>query len=410
MELNEHTEELATLYVLDLLSGRDLVAFEAELENDPQLRVFVRELRDGLHRGATPTGAHVPEPSAGLFEEIRGEIGGRALSEADRSSSWRGVAPLARRAFWPAAAALLFVVNLFLLLGPEDGSAGGEEQAAQQLEGEGMGSVASSSEETTEILATRVERLRNELAAKDELLSSRSKTIEDLEKQRKEWANNSEAWKEGYETLASRIMPFFEPKDGMSRFTVIEMVDAESYAQNKPRRGLPDLARDRLMGRGNIVSTAPEEFVGPVAAGDGSEDSEKLRAGDALTPDIQENARKGEGETSTTTDRDGNEIEVGPDDPPLAFTVWSDDEQKGFLDIYNMPDVPEGKAPHLWVKSGEENAYRSVGELPELEDGNGSVFYSVEDPQYSPSEILITEEERDASVEAPQGNVILRGP
>lgn len=71
--IDERHEELAALYVLDLLEGGELSAFEAELANDPALQALVRDLRDttGSLALAVPTAVPSSELKARLLRQIQ---------------------------------------------------------------------------------------------------------------------------------------------------------------------------------------------------------------------------------------------------------------------------------------------------------------------------------------------------
>ena len=94
----------------------------------------------------------------------------------------------------------------------------------------------------------------------------------------------------------------------------------------------------------------------------------------------------------------------------MGFSVWRDDEQKGFLDLYNLPQPEAGRDAFLWVRASEYDPYVPVGYLPELEGGSGSFFYSVEEPQFTPTEILITAEDAYEPGSEPSGDILLLGP
>ena len=94
---------------------------------------------------------------------------------------------------------------------------------------------------------------------------------------------------------------------------------------------------------------------------------------------------------------------------PTGFTVWRDDEQKGFLDLYNLPK-PESGEPFLWVRASDYEPYVPVGYIPDLENGTGSFFYSVDESNFTPSEILITAEDPNQPASQPSSEVLLRGP
>ena len=110
------------------------------------------------------------------------------------------------------------------------------------------------------------------------------------------------------------------------------------------------------------------------------------------------------------TPEDAEDPLVGSSESAMGFSVWRDDEQKGFLDIYNLPLPGEGKDAFLWVRASEFDPYVPVGYLPELNQGTGSFFYSVDEAQFTPTEILITAEDVYEPGEKPSSDVLLIGP
>lgn len=101
----ESTQELAALYVFDLLEPAEARAFEAQLERDSELRQLVDELR-----GTAATLAHrapLRGPSVELENRILSEI--RAEKKIVNFPIWQAVVP------WAIAAALaIFCGVLFL--------------------------------------------------------------------------------------------------------------------------------------------------------------------------------------------------------------------------------------------------------------------------------------------------------
>jgi len=66
--IHEQREELASLYVLDLLKDQDLRRFEQELTDDTSLQQLVRDLREGL--SALSLNLPAKSPPAGLKHAI----------------------------------------------------------------------------------------------------------------------------------------------------------------------------------------------------------------------------------------------------------------------------------------------------------------------------------------------------
>ncbi len=74
--IDEHQEELAALYALDLLEGTEKEQFSATLERDPALRALVAELRETSSRLAHTATDVAPPPA--LRARLLAEISSRA--------------------------------------------------------------------------------------------------------------------------------------------------------------------------------------------------------------------------------------------------------------------------------------------------------------------------------------------
>jgi len=70
--MNESTDDLASLYVLDQLDPGARAAFEARLLREPELATLVRDLEAGLARGVRALPRY--EPPAGLLDRIEARL------------------------------------------------------------------------------------------------------------------------------------------------------------------------------------------------------------------------------------------------------------------------------------------------------------------------------------------------
>ncbi len=420
--IDEGKEEAASFYVLDLLSAEEREAFTAEMEADPELRRYVRELKDSLHMPARNLQASPARED--LRSEIHRRLPGKAAASVvgERTPAPRGF-PWA--AVWAAAAIFLLAVNLFLLRALSDSSTENALARGERTEGGiSAGNDSVEAELPREELVARIQRLRSELEEREAGLRSAQSELREVRERNDALVSRSFDWMHEYSRLAARLRPFFQGGEGISRFTVIEMMDSEAVARNRSRRGFADLAGRFLTGEENIAGANMENFFGPVVAGAGLQSPGEIEEDAALTPFARRNeglvsGQEPAGETTQDPSADASaekevpseaEEEVPFDGEAAGFTVWRDDEQKGFLDVYNLPSPSEGKEAHLWVRSSELEPYLPVGEVPPLEEGSGSFFYSVDEPNFTPSEILITEEAEGSSSEVPSGSVLLRGP
>jgi anti-sigma-K factor RskA len=102
--IDEHNEELASLYVFGLLEGAELDNFDLKLANDPALTRLVRELRESSCQLAFTA------PDAAPSAELRA----RLLDRLDTAAAWRAqssVIPFRPPVWLPWAAAACLAVT-----------------------------------------------------------------------------------------------------------------------------------------------------------------------------------------------------------------------------------------------------------------------------------------------------------
>lgn len=406
-------QEQAMAYVLEELDAEARAAFEARLEADTELRATVRELREALFGPARQL------EHARLPETVWAGIAAKTV-EAEPAAGAR-VRRIRWAPIWAAAAVVLLGLNLWTLGQLMKEKAGGETgDLTDGRPAEHAGTVADSADEGTagqmRGYEARIERLETEVALEKSRLRQAREELERSRANEETLAESSQRWQQQYERVAARLRPFFENRDGLGRFTVIELMDGGAHARQQPHRGFADLAGRFLMDGASIAGANPGAFVGPVVEGAGVQSPTGVRPESDLPV-----VGSGEGELVAggaepgavpEGEREGSE--VGNEDlssgEPAGFTVWRDDEQKGFLDVYNVPPPAEGREAYLWVRASELEPYLPVGAVPDLQDGAGSFFYSVDQPDFTPSEILITEEPSGSAGDNPGGSVLLRGP
>lgn len=104
------TEELAALYVLDLLNGRDRQAFEARMDRDPELCRYVRSLADDTAMLALA--APRVKPPADIMARVEA-----ALDSQDSPKVISFLSAINRvPAAWPMAACLMLTCTVFFLM------------------------------------------------------------------------------------------------------------------------------------------------------------------------------------------------------------------------------------------------------------------------------------------------------
>lgn len=403
--MNKELQELATLYVLDALEGEELRAFEAELQASSELQRTVDELADGLHASMCPAFQLGEGPDAKVLDAIRQRVAAGPVSNAKRNPF---IPSISWSTLWAAAALLMLGFNLFLLFNPVDEELldGTQQRVGRTAAAEPAVSQAAVASSEADVYASLIERLEQEVASREEELEAKTAELKQITEGLQLVVNENDNAREAYARLASRFFPFYENREGISRFTVIEMADAGPQAAAS-RRPFVDLAEQFLTGTtNNIGKSSPMLLAGPMPeAGDLGETADGSRG--LIAASLSE---AGQAEQATA-DRERAASDQLFDGLATGFTVWRDDDQKGFIDIYNLPDPGPDREAYLWVKAGEMDPYVPVGALPSMEAGTGSLFYSVDQPDFTPTEVLITAEPVGGeSVEPNPDGVLLRGP
>ncbi len=113
--IDERTEELASLYALDLLEGAELAAFETELARNAGLRALVAGLREAASTLALASTAAAPSPA--LKTRLLAEIAARRTDGARHEKA--AAVPFVRWAPWAMAAcfalAAAWMARLYLV-------------------------------------------------------------------------------------------------------------------------------------------------------------------------------------------------------------------------------------------------------------------------------------------------------
>lgn len=97
--------------------------------------------------------------------------------------------------------------------------------------------------------------------------------------------------------------------------------------------------------------------------------------------------------------------------PAFGRSFFTAAEDQGYLDLYNLPEVPADQLLQLWVEPAGSETYQPVGEIPaEFYGGSGSVDFKLPADSLRPAKILITIEPRTSDLAAPTGPVVLHSP
>ncbi|MFT3830144.1 MAG: hypothetical protein QM691_10615 [Opitutaceae bacterium] len=371
--MNDDTSTEALRYLLDEMDEVRRAAFEAALERDPVAAAEFKRTADslaGFALGAAPAAALPAEDRAGLAAAV--------LAAAQPvAGQWTRGRRVARWA-WPIAAALLLGLNLWQFFAPTGPGrllwatargdtaairAPGRGTSPQGLAREtGAGAAADPAAGGTSAAHGRArgsregERLRAEL-------STLQHSYDALEVERR--------------ALSTRLSQM--ARAAGSGIVAMELVDPERFAKGE-RRGLVAL----------LQSLSSDPLDGPVVVG---------RDGMSVAA---------VGVIATTKNA---EAPAPGSTPPSAWSVFDAAEHEGLVNLFNLPEVADDELLALWVKGGDGESFRLIGELPPaLYGGSGTVFVTLSPDTATPAEVLVTREKRGQPTEIPGTATVLRGP
>lgn len=414
------SDRIIPLYIADLLDSEERDAFERALREDPELRQQLKSWSDDM---ATLSLFSAPsiEPPLGSLDRILDRVRAietgaevRAIDEVDETviafnaESFRQTDLSPWRLIWPAAAIILLLFNVSLLLDrpelPPQWIAALFESGEHNA-GNGEGFLASGSTAGNAQFVAQVRDLENEntdlqrkLETTQALLSSKDRSMKELRELTEQTQSENSVLREEYHRLATRFAPYFESREGVGRFTVIDLRDMTAPASEGPV-GFSYIAEYVLqtqLGQ-NLVSANPANLPGV------------RPSGSVGTPGYSGGANNLPIPGMSGVDPSTIQPDPGSAQRAAAYSIWRDDEQRGFLDIYNLPDPNPGSVYQVWVRQADETNYTSVGLLDQLDNGSGSFVYKVDNPQFSMAELRVTVEPDGGSAQ-PTTDPILMGP
>ncbi len=413
--MNNSPDSDALSYLLEEMDAESRAAFERRLERDPEAVRAVREIREALAGFAQAAAPAEALPAADQRQALE-----RIMSAVDAEPRRSPASYRVRRWAWPLAACLLLALNLwqFSRSGTAHDRAGFDEEAANgsgpgrsELAQNGTGSNrdpvpsgaadpagaaggagsdgGAAGEAAVTIAAEELQRLRAIRGDYDQLEEENDRLR----------AENTE--------VLRQLTAYALTERGVNRIAAMELVDPASYAAGE-RKGLLDFARNLLTEPGIIALDPEANGAGnEVPTGDPTTDptdpaDEDLGA--ANQPPGSQDAG-GDGTGGDTTDADSATHD------PYAWSVFDETQQRGFLNLYNLPTPAAGQSLQLWVRTATDVGYTRVGEVPsQYYGGSGSITYALPGQDQPPAEILVTQEPVNAPPEQPTGPPVLRGP
>lgn len=368
--MTESTARDALAYLLDEMDAAARAAYERELARNPVARAELKSCRDALASFAC-TVAH-PEPLA-LPDQRSVQQALLRASGMSPPAGPRGRRPFAwPRLLWPLAAAVLLALNLLDFerpLAPPGEARHARSDTTAARPQAAPGALPGATEAAPPADASPAEAVAGSppnagpgAAGSD----ARTRELEQLRHAVADLQRVHQQLRERYDALVERTTGLGVLERELNRFSTMELVDSTSHARGE-RRGLVSIGRNILTEPGVVI--APD--VPPPPAG-----------------------------STTQTLR-----------PPYAWSVFDEKDQRGYLNVYNLPPVGPEQALQLWVRATDAPTYQRVVEIPpQLPAGNGSVQYTLPGATAAPVEILITIEPRAVTPAIPSGPVVLRGP
>jgi anti-sigma-K factor RskA len=399
--MTEEFEIDALHYLLDEMDAGQRAAFEEQLARDPAARTALQMCAESVSRFACDAAPAEPMSAidqratlAAILTATKETVPAAAHAPVSNVIPWS-------RYLWPIAAAVLVGLNFVDFNRPidpvafdapgaqrDEPVAGAETQSSDGNEAE-SGAVADADDdvplETPGLLAKSDAPQNTKVRNAQRAGSDPAETLRELDRLRGAYADlvrSNATLRADYESVMHHIAQRAMTERGVGRLAAMELVDSATYATGN-RRGLVDLARGILTEPGVVAVELPAQ-PGPADT----------------PPEIGPSLQPTQPERPAVP-------------PPVAYawSVFDESENRGYLNLYNLPQVPTDGSLQLWVRAPATNTFQQVGEVPaQFHGGDGSLFYTLPEASPAPVEILVTQEARGAPPPAPTGAVVLRGP
>jgi hypothetical protein len=365
--MNDGLEIDAHDYLLDQMDPARRSVFEERLRREPEARAALKTVGDGLANFAVtvapPDAMHAKDQRAALATILAATSGATAAVPRRRATGWMHL-------IWPAAAAVLLVLNFVSFERPF----GGERRPPGMPPPRTVQTPAGPATElpsptadaaTTFAVGAAATSAPPAPRAERSLTTADPSEVERLRAHVAELQRAQQALRADYNSVVERLANLGLVERELNRLTTMELVDANSYARGE-RKGLVNVGRSILTEPGVVISeTAPPP--------------------------------------PTTS-------QVAPAQP-YAWSVFDEKENRGYLNLYQLPVVTAEQTMQVWVRPADGKEFQAVGEVPrQFHGGNGSVQYLLPNATATPSEIVITIEPRGPPPPAPAGPTVLRGP
>ena len=410
--MTEDINIAAFRYLCDELGADDRAAFEAQLARDPAVRAALKECSAAVAQFASETA-----PAEAMLPSAQRAALATILATMTAKQDLRRPPILWRRWVWPMAAAVLLGLNVMQLFrsasidalrGRNQNVPASAEQQPAVTSHSGAGK-----NQATNTMAANQHSAQAEHPSDFTLLVEERRRLDKLRSDYAKLERAREALLAEYNGIMRQLAPTGK---GVGRLAAMELVDAASYARGE-RKGLTDIASNFLT-EPEIVAIGPGIAVNPpsvpLASPPAATEPGTTNPGPAIiNPDQKLTSSSPAASSSTAapgaSSPGASDGSSGPS--PSAWSVFDETNSQGYLNLYNLPATPADQSLQLWVKAANATAYQHVGEVPAQFYGkSGSLIYSLPGATQPPSEILVTQEPRNATPTQPTGPAVVHGP
>jgi anti-sigma-K factor RskA len=402
----------ALRYLLDELNAQARADFESRLDGDPAAREALKNCSAAIaHFAADTAPAEALQPAAQrtALAHILSAVADEPRIQPRQRSAWKRFA-------WPLAASVLLVLNLVQYFRPVSTDALPLNSARRLASGNPAAprddSSHSPEKKTPAQSPVAAKQEPHGLQAANPPGASVKDELRRLEKLRTEYATLKrarETLNSEYNGVIQQLAEHALVNKGVGRLAAMELVDAGAYARGE-RKGLVDIARGLLTEPG-IVTMEP--VIPPDTPQAVAPTSPSLTTGpmtSALDPMANNNTDLSNATTTTLTETPQTSNPTGKSEA-YAWSVFDESSSRGYLNLYNLPATPVDQSLQLWVQVANSDAYQRVGEIPaQFYGGSGSLYYNLPGATQPPSDILVTQEPRNALPAQPTGPTVLHGP
>ena len=422
--LDAKTQELASLYVLDLLPEQEKLEVDLLISRNAEVRQLIRSLNVNVEAMALSV-PPVKAPS-GIWNRIEARI--NAKHQTPKAGWWRQT--------WLPLAACFILGAILSWISLRSAKPQHKEMSTLETvqtanpehQAERSYQKANNAVVDPSRLSTLLAEQKRDIQKLDQALNQERARHRALENQFEDLNSNAKH-------LTDQLARYRTTEPGMKRLLIMNLANPTSngaslnFAQiaNKilADEAQKQLASESTNGLKNASVSTNTQIASTVSAGisiSGYNLSSATSVAEFMTSSnlnpisIAENGKSSNSQSvlqSASFNEDNQAGTFKATDVatigPAGVLIFDQADQKGSLVLQGVPQPSPGSYYQVWFFDSQNGQPIHLGTLPALSNGGGQVQFNLQNPSMSPARLMITLEP-GMNITAPTGAILLDGP